>query len=85
MDEFVSESIKQFQLYKKGYIVEGVEYGPKLITVLMEQVLENLLELLSDFYIATSKTVDVTMVKELEFKDIKDIKEQVTKRLSSQA
>ena len=39
MDEFVSESIKQFQMYKKGYVVEGHEYGPKLIVLLMEQVL----------------------------------------------
>ena len=81
MDQFVSESIKQFQVYKKGYIVESIEYGPKLLVLLMEQVLENLIELLSQFYISTSKTVNVQLVKQLEFKDIKEIKEKIIEKL----
>ena len=81
----MSESVRQFQVYKRGYTIEGQQYGPKLITSLMEQVLENLLELLSDFYIASSKYVDVQTVGELEFKDIKEVKEGIVKKLKGEA
>jgi|JI6StandDraft_1071083.scaffolds.fasta_scaffold04687_16 hypothetical protein len=55
IEKYVKNSLEKVDLHK-GYIVEGRLYGPDVMAQLTRKVFDNLLELISDFYILTGRS-----------------------------
>lgn len=54
IEKYVKDVIGKMSSFR-GYQVDGKSYGPDIMASLSKRVFDNLLELISDFYILTGK------------------------------
>ena len=73
MEKYVKNSLEKVDLHK-GYTIEGKTYGPEVMAQLTRKVFDNLLELISDFYILTGRSTSFETIRQLNFEDISTIK-----------
>jgi len=76
IEKYVKDSLEKAELYK-GYNIEGRIYGPEVMAQLTRKVFDNLLELISDFYILTGKSASFETIRQLNFDDISTIRKRM--------
>lgn len=76
IEKFVKDSLDKVDLHK-SYMVEGRSYGPEIMAQLTRKVFDNLLELVSDFYILTGKSATFETIRELNFEDISTLRKRL--------